>query len=101
MEQAFPKLEIELDARDLLEDEKKMWRRIGMYITNEPIWNSATIRWTVVLYDGVGNKCELPKDMGKHLRQQILRWWQVERVKPRASEPVDNTGLAELENRSV
>lgn len=97
----YPGLEKVLNARALLDDEKKMWLRLGIYVTTEAVYNASVGYKCLILYDGMGNDSPLTECMGNNIRRQVINWWQVERIKPRASEPIDNTGLAELENRSV
>lgn len=98
----YPKLKVELDNRYLIEEEKKMWLRIGMYVTTEPTTSSATGRSVLKLFDAVGNETEIGVTVGRNMRMSVLSWWQVEKVKSRASEPVDNdnTGLSSLETRN-
>ncbi len=103
----YPALKEVLDKRMLLEDEKKMWLRLGFYVANEErkIYNSNRSGYTsvIAIIDGMGNVLDMEAIMARNIRQSILDWWQVERIAPRAKEPkevIDTTGLAELENRN-
>lgn len=100
----YPKLEEILATRALLEEEKKMWLRIGMYVCTEryqKLHASGEYNISVTdMYDSVGNKVAISDTMAKNLRISILAWWQVEKVIPRARE-VDPTGLSSLENRNA
>lgn len=91
----YPKLKVILDDRLLLEEEIKMWLRVGMYITTEPKYISGA--YFVKMYDGEGHSFDVNDYIGKNIRKAIMNWWQIERIKPRALEPVDNTGLVDLE----
>src|SRR5208337_2188501 len=101
----FPELKKELDDRMLLNEEKKMWMRLGFYITTEAVekLNPDKTRWIkiVTLYDGAGNKWDIGAQMGANIRETVLMWWQVEKVKSRYQEVNDPTGLGALENRSA
>lgn len=93
----YRNLKERLDLLPLLEDEKKMWLRIGFYI---PIESEAT---TVYAIDYTGRSETLSKVAARNMRVSIINWWQVEKIKPRSSEPsepIDNTGLSSLENRN-
>lgn len=95
----YPLLEKELKSRALLFEEIKMWLRLGFYISGETVRVGDSE--AVVLMDSEGYQVKLNAAMGKRMRMAVLRWWEVEKVKPRAQEPLDNTGLSELENRSA
>lgn len=105
----LPKLKEVLDARQLLAEEKKMWLRVGLYITSEAIEkvfykDNGTREWrkVVILFDGCGNETCISQVMGNNIRRTVLDWWQVEKTKPRLKEAeYDPTGLSALENRSA
>ncbi len=100
----LPALKKELDKRMLLDEEKKMWLRLGFYITCEPkrILTSDRNNYmmVVILFDGAGNEWDIGAQMGTNIRETVLRWWQIEKKFPRAQE-IDPTGLGALENRSA
>jgi hypothetical protein len=98
----YLKLREVLDNAILLKEEKEMWLRLGIYIGTESFYSSDISRTAIRLYDGLGNEAHLPVIMARNIRTQILDWWEVERVKPRAREvSVDETGLMQLENRNA
>lgn len=100
----YPTLEKKLKERALLFEEIKMWDRVGFYISTEfrRVMNSERTGYISVLtiIDSAGNETEIDASIGRNIRLSVLRWWQVEQVKPRSSELIDNTGLSSLENRS-
>lgn len=80
------KLEEYLNKLPLLEEEKRMWYRLGFYISAAPTSidkNGSPIHsW----YDCAGNEKFVNANFSTNIRTTVLEWWQAERSKPRAKE---------------
>lgn len=98
------KLEIFLNSRSLLREEKKMWYRVGFYVYPDATVtdNYGTKKTQIV--DATGNIGQLGIVMAQNLRVTILEWWQGEKIKPRREELKQDIEVGpydELENRNT
>lgn len=96
------KLESFLKDIPLVEDEKKMWIRVGFYIEAVPSQKD-TLGYVTAhrVVSNTGVSSNLPSLVAKDMRLAVIDWWQSEKVKPRSLEvPVDVSRLSELENRN-
>lgn len=106
MEYNMASLKKILDNEALLEEEKKMWLRIGIYVTSstKTVADGYSSANKNSLYDSAGNLTYISTVMAKNIRLTIIEWWQVEKVKPHSQEKVElkQAGpLDELENRNA
>lgn len=78
-------LKIILDKELILEEEKQMWSRIGMYIYPHPTEAEYSVKKTVII-DHTGTQQKIDSNAAKNMRAAVLDWWTSEKVRPRASE---------------